>query len=314
MRFSTHPLSLRQLQYVVAVAEHKSFRRAALACHVSQSSLSTQIAQLEDTLGVRLFERDRKTVMTTPAGAEVIDRAQRVLVNADELVELAQRHADPLSGTVRLGVIPTIAPYLLPEVMPLLRERFTKLTPIWREEKTSTLVALLQSGELDGMVVALESPLGDVDHVVLGRDPFVFAAAPKHRLAHNRSPVEISDLEGERVLLLDDGHCFRAQALSFCERAKAEELGFRATSLATLSQMVASGAGVTLLPRIAVPTENSHSALVLKPFTPKAPERTLCVAWRRHSPVGATLTPIAMTMREAYEALEPRLDRALQSG
>lgn len=311
MRFSPHPLTLRQLQYAVAVAEHRSFRRAAELCHVSQPALSAQVAQLEDALGVRLFERDRRRVMPTAAGAALIDRARRLLVGADELVELAQRHADPFAGTVRLGVIPTIAPYLLPEVMPLLRERFAKLTLVWREEKTSTLVELLQSGELDGAVVALEAELGDLEHAVLGRDPFVFAAAPGHPLSRSRKPVKADELDGERVLLLDDGHCFRAQALSFCEKAGAEEMGFRATSLPTLAQMVAGGAGVTLLPRIAVPTENRHHALKLRPFAPRVPERTIALAWRRHSPLAATLSPLAAAMREAYEALEPQLDAAL---
>ncbi|MDI1480481.1 LysR substrate-binding domain-containing protein [Polyangium sp. y55x31] len=300
MRLAPHPVTLRQLQYVVAVADRKSFRKAADDCHVSQPSLSAQIQQAEEALGICLFERDRRTVTLTAAGAEIVARARALLVAADDLVDTARRFGDPFAGTLRLGVIPTIGPYLLPEIAPVLRERYPKLTFVWTEEKTSTLVQMLGQGALDGAIVALEADIGDRPHVVLGKDPFVFAAAPGHPLAGTRRPLKPEELEGECVLLLDDGHCFRDQALSFCSRAGAEEAGFRATSLATLTQMVAGGAGVTLLPSLAVPLENRRDALRIRPFAPRGPARTLALVWRRGSALESTLRPVGETLRSAY--------------
>jgi LysR family transcriptional regulator, hydrogen peroxide-inducible genes activator len=300
MRRAPHPVTLRQLQYVVAVADRRSFRRAAEDCAVSQPSLSAQIAQAEGALGVRLFERDRRRVLPTAAGAELVERARRLLLAADDLVAAARRLAEPLSGTLRLGVIPTVAPYLLPELAPVLRARFPKLALEWHEHRTSGLVQRLERGELDGAILALEAEVGDVAKVVLGTDPFVLAAAPEHPLARPTRPVSPADLEGERVLLLDDGHCFREQALAVCARAGAEELGFRATSLATLAQMVAGGAGVTLLPAMAIPVENRRAGLRIRPFAPRAPARTIALVWRRGSALEATLRPVGEALRDAY--------------
>jgi LysR family transcriptional regulator, hydrogen peroxide-inducible genes activator len=186
MRLAPHPITLRQLQYVIAVADRKSFRKAAEDCHVSQPSLSAQIQQAEEALGILLFERDKRSVTLTSAGAEIVARARVLLVGADDLVDTARRFSDPFAGTLRLGVIPTIGPYLLPEVAPVLRERYPKLTFVWTEEKTSTLVHMLGQGVLDGAILALEADIGDRPHLVLGKDPFVFAAAPGHPLSSAR--------------------------------------------------------------------------------------------------------------------------------
>lgn len=300
MRRAPHPVTLRQLQYVVAVADRRSFRKAAEDCRVSQPSLSAQIAQAEGALGVRLFERDRRRVLPTAAGAELVERARSLLVGADDLVAAARRLAEPFSGTLRLGVIPTVAPYLLPELAPVLRARFPKLAVEWHEDRTAGLVGRLERGELDGAILALEAEVGDVAKVVLGSDPFVLAAPPEHPLARTARPVSPADLEGERVLLLDDGHCFREQALAVCARGGAEELGFRATSLATLAQMVAGGAGVTLLPAMAVPVENRRAALRIRPFAERSPARTIALVWRRGSALEATLRPVGEALRDAY--------------
>jgi LysR family hydrogen peroxide-inducible transcriptional activator len=300
MQLAPHPVTLRQLQYVIAVAERRSFRKAAQDCHVSQPSLSAQVAQVEEVLGVRLFERDRRHVLLTAAGQALAPRIRGLLIAADELVESARSLADPFTGSLRVGVIPTVAPYLLPELAPVLRERYPKLTFVWTEEKTETLVERLGRAELDGAIVALEADIGDLPRVVLGKDAFVFAAPKGHRLSASRRPVKPEELEGERVLLLDDGHCFRDQALSFCARAGAEEASYRATSLATLVQMAAGGAGVTLLPSLAVDLENRRDALRVRPFAPKAPFRTLALVWRRNSALETTLKPVGEALRAAY--------------
>ena len=302
MKLGPHPFTLRQLQYVVAVAEHASFRRAAKACGVSQPSLSAQLAQVEDTLGVALFERGRGRVVVTAAGQALVPRARALLLDADGLLDAAVRLSDPLAGPLRLGIIPTFGPYLLPELAPALRDALPQLSISWVEDKTEALVRLLAAGELDGALVALEAELPDLEHEVVGTDPFVLAVPPAHPLGRGRGPVTLDALEGEPVLLLDDGHCFRNQALAVCAKAGAQELALRATSLPTLVQMVAGGPGITLLPRMAVTLENRRGGLRLRRFAAQAPARTVVLAWRRRSALVRTLHPVADVLRRAYRA------------
>lgn len=299
-RYPPHPVTLRQLQYVLAIAEHGSFRKAAEACAVAQPSLSNQIAQLEDALGVRIFERLPRSVVVTEAGAPIVLRARRAILEADDLIAIAQRTRDPLAATLRLGVIPTVAPYLLPEISLPLRTDFPNLKLIWSEEKTPQLVAKISSGEMDGGVLALESDLGDLEIETIGRDAFFLAVPSGHKLAKKGKPAQPDELEGETVLLLDDGHCFRDQALELCTRIGAEEASMRATSMSTLAQMVAGGAGITLLPQIALATENRARGLVVRPFGPRGPARTLVVAWRKTSPVIAALQAVSKTIRTVF--------------
>src|SRR6185295_19085202 len=193
-------------------------------------------------------------------------RVRRVLLATDDLIESAKGIGDPLSGTLRIGIIPTISPYLLPTIAAALRAAHPSLTVLWVEDKTPVLVHELAQGRIDAALLALEAELGDVDHAVIANDPFVLATSTSHPLGRPARPAHAQDLRGEHVLLLDDGHCFREQALQVCRDAGAEELGFRATSLGTLTQMVASGAGVTLLPRIAVPSEAKRGTLALRKF------------------------------------------------
>ncbi len=295
-----HPFTLRQAQYAVAVADLRSFRRAAELCGVSQPALSSQLAALEEGIGARLFERDRRRVLPTPAGTQLVDRLRRLLVEADDLVDAARALADPMAGTMRLGILPTIAPYLLPDAVRGLRKGFPRLSLRWIEDRTAALVSALRAGDLDGAVVALESDVGGLEHAEIGRDEFVLAVPRGHPLARSPDPVEAAELDGERVLLLEDGHCFRDQALAFCSRAGADELGFRATSLSTLAQMAAGGGGITLLPRLSVPIENRRGALVVRPFAPPAPARTLALVWRPRSPRAAGLRPVAGALGEAF--------------
>ena len=299
MKMGPHAFTLRQLQYVVAVAEELSFRGAAERCMVSQPSLSAQLAQLEEMLGVRIFERDRRRVLITRAGQAIVERARRLLVEVDDLIELGQRARDPLAGTLRIGVIPTISPYLLPAITPRLRAKFPRLTLAWREEHTHILVAALAAGDLDAALLALEAEIGDVEHEVIGVDRFVLAARPEHPLVKKTSPLAASELRGVNILLLDDGHCFRNQALDVCSLAHARESEFRATSLATLVQMVAGGTGVTLLPALAVATEAKRANLRVRPLASPRAHRTIGLIWRKQSPVIEALQEIAAVIRSA---------------
>jgi LysR family hydrogen peroxide-inducible transcriptional activator len=291
-------VTLRQLQYAVAVADCGGFRAAAALCHVAQPSLSAQVAQLEEALGVQLFERDRRRVLVTPAGAEIVARARQLLAGAEDLLEAARRFADPLSGMLRIGVIPTIAPYLLPHAVPALRRRFPHLLLSWREDKTELLVAALGRGELDGALLALEADLGKLEHEVIARDPFVLALPRGHRLAVRRGAVPPEALAGQRMLLLDEGHCFRTQALSYCTRAGVEEQTLRATSLPTLVQMVAGGLGITLLPRMSVDTEVQRAQLTVRELGRPVPARTIVLGWRPGSALAAALRQIAAAIRD----------------
>jgi LysR family hydrogen peroxide-inducible transcriptional activator len=303
MKFAPPPFSLRQLQYAVAIADTLSFRRAAERCHVSQPSLSAQISELERALGVRLFERDRRRVLVTGAGRDLVERARLVLREAEDLGEVARRTGDPLAGTLRLGVIPTISPYLLPRMSTAFRSHHPRLTALWIEDRTDALVRGLEAGDLDAALLALEADLGDVEREIIGLDPFVLATARDHPLAARTGPVKPAELREADVLLLDEGHCFREQALAYCTTAKARELEFRATSLSTLAQMVAGGAGVTLLPRLAVATEAKRAALHVRPFAAPAPKRTVAFVWRRRSPLEPALRELAKAAREAFEAV-----------
>jgi LysR family transcriptional regulator, hydrogen peroxide-inducible genes activator len=298
-----HDLSLRQLEYVVAVADTLGFRRAAERCHVSQPALSAQVLALEEALGVQVFERDHRHVALTPAGGEIVAAARRVLAAAVDLCAAAQKLGDPFTGALRVGVIPTIAPYLLPEVGPALQRRFPDLRLLFREDRTRVLVAALQAGELDAALLALEADLGDLTHTVIASDPFLLAAPRSSPLARRRV-VRAEDLEGAPLLLLDEEHCLRHQALSFCAATRVAEAPFRATSLGTLAQMVASGAGVTILPALAVPIENRRAQMAIRPFAAPSPSRTVVLAWRPTSPIAAALRAFAAAIAEAWPGEE----------
>ena len=300
MTFGTHDFTLRQLQYVVAVADTLSFRRAAELCRVSQPSLSAQVAQVEDVLGLRLFERDKRRVIVSPAGQEVLLEARRLLRAADEVMVAAQRARDPLTGTLRIGVIPTISPYLLPSVTAGLRVAFAELKVVWSEDKTETLVRRLAEGSLDAALLALEADIGDAEYEVVGTDPFVLATRRGDPLGKKSRPAVLAELQDSDVLLLDDGHCFREQVLSYCTRAKAREIEFRATSLSTLVHMVAGGSGVTLLPMMAVPTEAQRAGLTTRSFADPVPARTVVLIWRKRSPMAEALRQVAQAMRRSY--------------
>ena len=276
--------TIRQLECLVAVADKLNFRQAAEVCYITQPALSAQIQQLERMLGLRLFERDRRHVLPTAAGTAMARKARAILTDIRDLAESATSFKAPLTGTLRLGVIPTAAPYILPRALAETHRRYPRLRLLLREGQTAQLLDQLNEGSLDLLLLALEANLGDLETLALHRDPFVLAVPPGHRLAH-RKRVSEKDLQSEEVLLLDDGHCLRDQALSLCNRAGASELGdFRASSLTTLVQMVAGGVGVTLLPEMSLRAEaGPERRLALVPFSRNGPVRTIGLAWRPSS-------------------------------
>ena len=290
--------SLRQLECLVAVAEHLSFRRAAEACFITQPALSLQIQQLETMLGTQLFERDRRRVLLTRAGEELLPRALAALREVDGLVDASQMLRDPLSGTLRIGVIPTVAPYVLPVAIGPLRKRFPKLRLLLREDQTTHLVDLVQRGSLDLALLALEVELGSLEKLPLYVDPFVVAVPAGNTLAA-RKTVREQDLADQQVLLLEDGHCLRDHALSICKRAGARELAdFRATSLNTLVRMVAGGTGVTLLPAMALPVEVHSQDRVVALALERREVRTIGLAWRPSTPRRATFELLGQVLAE----------------
>ena len=277
--------TLRQLRYFAALAETLHFGRAAARCHVTQPALSMQIRELETTLGVPLVERTPSGVLLTAAGAEIAERGREILLSVQDLADLAQHYGQPLSGPLRLGVIPTIGPYLLPRILPRVHANYPELQLTLRERQTALLVEDLGAGALDLLILALPIDRGDFATMPLFDDPFALAVAADHSLA-KRDVVRDEDLLREPVLLLEEGNCLRDQALEVCHTGGANELDdFRASSLATVVQMVASGYGCTILPQLAVPVEaTERPGLAVVPFAPPPPMRTIGLVWRRSSP------------------------------
>ncbi len=293
-------MNLRDLHYLVALAEHRHFGRAADACFVSQPTLSTQIKKLEEELGVKLVERTPGKILLTETGREITGRARAVLAETDEIKAIAQRARDPEAGTLRLGIFPTLGPYLLPHVVPLLRERFPRLELLLTEEKTEHVLRMLREGALDAGIVALPVHEDSLHSEFLFEEPFVLAVPDHHPLATHKTKLKLADLENEHLLLLEDGHCLRDQALEVCQLAGAgEKTGFRATSLETLRQMVAANVGITLLPTLAIKppigrTDNVH----LLEFAGHAPSRRLAMVWRKSTSMATFLKRLAKVFHD----------------
>ncbi len=298
-------MNLRDLEYLVAVGEHGHFGRAAEACFVSQPTLSTQIKKLEGELGVELVERNPRRVFLTAAGEQVAARARAMLRDAESIRAIARHAADPEAGSVRLGVFPTLGPYLLPHVVPAIHERYPRLELLLVEEKTDEILARLRDGKLDAGVLALPLPGDGLERQPLFEEDFLLAVPAGHPLAGVEGPVDLSVLAGERLLLLEEGHCLRDQALSVCRTGGASEReGFRATSLETLRQMVAAGVGVTLLPELSVlpPVPESPDVRLLR-FTDPEPRREIAMVRRPGNVHRDLLEGIAGLIRSAATGL-----------
>ncbi|MEP9353347.1 DNA-binding transcriptional regulator OxyR [Xanthobacter sp. KR7-65] len=297
-------MTLRELQYLVALADHRNFRRAAEVCLVSQPTLSTQIRKLEEELGVALVERAPRKVMLTPAGRDAVERARRILNEVEQMKEGARRSRSAEGGALRLGVFPTLGPYLLPHVVPRLRARFPELELLLFEEKSANLVQRLNLGTLDAAFLALPVHDSHFHSEYLFEEPFLLAVPESHALAR-RDTLAVSELAGVNLMLLEEGHCLRDQALEVCQLTGAREKSeFRATSLETLRQMVAAGAGITLLPMLATrdpvpPARNIH----LLSFSDSSPSRQIALLWRKTSAMGRLLQQVAEVCRSLPEDL-----------
>jgi len=296
------PMNLRDLRYLVALADERHFGRAADRCHVSQPTLSAQVRKLEEYLGVSLVERQPRRVSLTEAGVKVVERARRLLLEADAIVELAKTDRDPLSGALRLGLIPTVGPYLLPHVVRRLKRELPRLKLMLYEHQTVPLLEKLRAGEIDMGILALPVPLDGLEAEPLYDEPFTLAVPAGHRLADNER-VRVEDLKGETLLLLEDGHCLRDQALEVCSRIRVqEEQDYRATSLETLRQMVAAGHGVTLMPQLAADSPlGGARGMRTKTFVRPAPTRTIGAVWRKSTTRAQAIAATANTIRTAMK-------------
>jgi len=287
-------MNLRDLKYLVAVAEHKHFGHAAQACFVSQPTLSTQIKKLEDELGVTLIERTNRQVLLTPLGESIVAQAHRVLREVAHLVHMAEEHRDPYGGDFRLGIIPTVAPYLLPKILGPMQKAFPNLHIQLTEGQTAVVARMLREGDLDAVIVALPLDEENVSQTELYSEPFYFAASSKHPKA-NRKTVSLADLDHEQVLLLEDGHCLRDQALEICNAHNAtENANFRATSIETLRQMVAANVGITLMPELAVTRKQGPVRYI--PFKGSPPHRNIGLCWRSSSTRAALLEQLSAVL------------------
>lgn len=290
-------MNLRDLHYFIVLAELKHFGDAAKKCYVSQPTLSMQIKKLEESLGVSLFERTNKNVFLTDQGKLLLTRAKNIMMLVDEMKDIARNSKDPFSGDLRLGVIPTVAPYLLPLVLPTLKQHFPDLK-IWLiEEQTHRLITKLEHGEIDAALMAqpIEGPFTSMN---LFEEEFYFACSASHPLAFSKT-IAVNVLANQPVMLLEEGHCLREQAMAVCQMTKVNEVAdFTATSLETLRLMVQSGMGVTLLPALAAHVQSSE-LLKCIPFSAPTPSRTLSLFWRPGMPKTLCLMSIGEKIKTA---------------
>jgi LysR family hydrogen peroxide-inducible transcriptional activator len=294
-------ITLRQLRYLGALAEHRHFGRAAAACAITQPAMSMQIRALEQQLGVELVERRQGDVALTNIGVEVAERGERLLAGARDLADFASHHGRLLTGRLSLGVIPTLAPYVLPKVLPALQRRYPDLRVRLRETQTKLLLDELVRGALDVVMLALPIPEPEIETLRLFDDPFLLAvAADDPRPASAR--VTPRDIDAQRLILLEEGHCLRDQALSFCATDRQElTMGLGATSLGTVMQMVANGYGVTFVPQVAVDVEARDDRVKLLRFTQPQPGRTIGLAWRKTSPRKADFAALGQLVTQAVQ-------------
>jgi LysR family hydrogen peroxide-inducible transcriptional activator len=291
--------TLRQLHFLVALIERRHFSAAAKDCHVSQSTLSAAILELEATLGVKLLERTKRKVMPTAIGFDLAEKAKDLLRGAEELVETAEAARDPASGPLQLGVIPTIGPFIAPKIMPLMHRAFPDLKVFLREEQSAPLLARLDSGKLDAAIIALPFPCEGLETADLIEDRF-FVVCPSGSRLCGLDVIRPENLGGEELLLLEDGHCLRDHALAACSLETARRnSGFQGTSLHTLVQMAANGLGVTIAPAMAIQA-GLLRGLDLKaiPMREDAPARRIVMAWRVSSSRKPFFRRLAASLRE----------------
>jgi LysR family hydrogen peroxide-inducible transcriptional activator len=296
-------ITLRQLRYLSALAKHGHFGRAAEACAITQPALSMQIRDLERTLGVAVVERRPGEVLLTDVGREIARRGEDVLTASRDLVDFARHRGGLLTGRLMLGVIPSLAPYLLPRILPPLQTRFPELRLELRETQTRQLVEDIKSGELDAAMLALPVGEPDIDTIVLFEDLFLLAV-PSGDPRQETARVAAEDIDQSRLILLEDGHCLRDQALAFCATAARSRAGnatgtaFGASSLTTVMQMVANGYGVTLIPQIAADVEQRDDRVKFLRLQNPQPGRSIGLAFRRTSPRKADFSALGEVVKE----------------
>ena len=293
-------MTLQELKYLVALAEHGHFGKAAESCFITQSTLSTQIKKLEDFLGVTLFDRSLKRVTPTPIGKEILQAGRNIVEEADRIRELSKHAQDPMSRTIHLGVIPTLGPYYLPHALTLVHKKHPGLRMLLREEMTPQILEHLLDGKLDAGLLALPVTDDSLRVEPLFYEPFYAALPAGHALAKH-AVLKVSDIMGEKLLLLDEGHCLRDQALDVCGSGSRGREEVRATSLETLRQMVGMGLGLTLLPALSVdagPRVN-RKAVEVRPFKTPPPGRTIALVWRKRAPFPETFERLAQTLKNS---------------
>ncbi|HTN94560.1 MAG TPA: LysR substrate-binding domain-containing protein [Gallionella sp.] len=293
-------MTLQELRYVVALADAGHFGRAAEACFVSQSTLSTQIKKLEDYLGVALFDRSLKNVTLTPAGHDIVDSARHIIEEANRICELSKQTKDPMVRSIHLGVIPTLGPYYLPHVLPLVHQHYPKLRLLLREEMTPHVLAHLTEGKLDAGLLALPLPVIDpaMETVPLFIEPFLAAVPAEHPLAA-ANEIRLDELVHAGLFLLEEGHCLRNQALEACQLEGLENEEIRATSLETLRQMVGMGLGVTLIPALAgMQSHDVGTRVALRPLASPGASRIIGLVWRKRSPIAPTMESLAKFLKD----------------
>src|SRR5436190_651259 len=297
-------ITLKQLRYLSALSHHRHFGKAAKACAVTQPALSMQIQELEAELGVPLVERRPGEVTLTDIGEDVVHRAERVLAGTRDLADFARHRGRLLTGQLQLGVIPSIAPYVLPKILPVLQRRYPDLQVVLRETQTRSLLEELTRGALDVIMLALPADDAEIESIRLFDDPFLLAV-PSTDNRSERERVSVDDIDMQRLLLLEEGHCLRDQALAFCSSSR-RDVSLGATSLATVMQMVANGYGITLLPRVAVDVELRDERVKLLRFAEPVPGRTVGLAWRRTSPRKVDFAALGQLITETLGVSEPK--------
>jgi LysR family hydrogen peroxide-inducible transcriptional activator len=298
-------MNIRDLEYLIAIADLKHFRKAAERCCVSQPTLSGQIKKLEDELGVKLIERTKHKVFMTQLGVDISRQAERVLLETEYIQAMAQSGKDPFSGPLKIGVFPTLGPYLLPHIVQAVQKECPNIELFLVEEQTSRILTMIKEGKLDAVILALPEEHEELEVKELFREPFYLATDKSHGFATRKNIMQ-EDLKGEALLLLEDGHCLRDNALEVCAYAGARERpGFRASSLETLRQMVAVGTGITLIPQLAVQKDLSdHKMIRYIPFLDPAPARNIGILWRKTSVRISCLEIVGeIIKREAEKAL-----------
>ncbi|GAB6139303.1 LysR substrate-binding domain-containing protein [Methylosoma difficile] len=297
-------MNLRDLSYLVAVADLRSFIQASEQCFISQPTLSTQIKRMEETLGVQIFERTNKKVITTETGEQIVAVARRILLELDQIKSIAAIAQDPLAGNFRLGAFPTLSPYIFPALVPLVRPTLPRLRLILVEEKTQQLIDQLKLGQLDAALLALPVNEDFLDSQPLFDDEFKLAVASDNPLAEKTS-ISPADLQQQALLLLDEGHCLRGQALQVCQLNDInEQQDLRATSLETLRQMVRAGTGITFMPTIAI--HEPEQGINYLPFTAPAPKRSIALVWRKTSARSLLMATIADLLVAAHQHIDHR--------